>query len=235
MADVLAIGAHPDDIELSIGALLASVRRQGLAFSLVHLTRGEAATRGTPEKRALEAAAAAQVLGARDVTILDLGDGRLRDSDAARQELIPIIRREQPVLLLAPWIEDDHPDHAAAGILVRSAWYLAGIYKSSPTAPSPHRPRLLFHYPSHHVPPHLSCVTVLKEDVDSQMEAIRCYKSQFHDPDSVEPPTRISSASFLESIVARLRHFGSLIQSDYAVPLIVPGPLPIPNLASLLR
>ncbi|MBI4879047.1 MAG: bacillithiol biosynthesis deacetylase BshB1 [Planctomycetes bacterium] len=235
MVEVLAIGAHPDDIELRIGGLLASLRRQGVEFTLVHLTRGEAGTRGSPEQRKLEAAAAAELLGARQATILDLGDGRLEDSAASRQELIPIIRKERPALILAPWVEDDHPDHAAAGKLARSAWYLAGISRSAPTSLPAHRARAIWHYPSHLMPRPTCCVALLKEDVDIQMASIRCYKSQFYDPDSTEPPTRISDPSFLDGVKARLRYLGSLINAEYAAPLVLHGPLPVPNLAALLR
>src|SRR5258706_4077097 len=119
MIDVLAIGAHPDDVELGMGGLLLRLRDAGKSVAILDLTRGEGATRGSPEIRAKEAAAAAALLGAQERTILDLGDGRLEPGIAVRRAIVDAVRRLKPSLVLAPRPGDLHPDHDAAGAAVR--------------------------------------------------------------------------------------------------------------------
>ena len=227
MVDVLAIGAHPDDVELRIGGTLAALRRQGHSTSILHLTRGEMSTRGTVERRAEESARAAATLGAAPLEILDLGDGRLQDTPANRGQVTQVIRRLQPLLLLVPHPNDEHPDHAAAGQICKAAWYLAGIRKVAPTDAAPHRPRALWFYPGHEVPEPSLVVAITLLDQEQKRAAIRCYASQFHDPDSREPATRISEASFLEGCEARSRYFGSIIGAEFGEPFVTLSPTPV--------
>ncbi|MFH0945156.1 MAG: bacillithiol biosynthesis deacetylase BshB1 [Planctomycetota bacterium] len=224
MIDVLAVGAHPDDVELRIGGTLAALRRLGHSFSILHLTQGERATRGSVAHRKEEAARAADILGADQHQILDLGDGRLEENEVSRQAVIAVIRAQKPSLLLAPFPEDEHPDHAAAGRIAHAAWYLAGIPRVPPESVPPHRPRALWFYPGHQTPAASLVVELAKEDLDRKFAAIRCYSSQFHDPDSTEPETRISHPSFLDGCLGRLRFFGSQIGTAFGEPFITPTP-----------
>ena len=127
--DVLAFSPHPDDAELGCGGTLAALSPRGLSFGIVDLTRGEMATRGTPEIRAREAREAARILGARFRETLDLGDGGLRTDRAAELRVVEAVRRARPRVVLAPLPADRHPDHARAGRLVPEAAWYAGLAK----------------------------------------------------------------------------------------------------------
>lgn len=234
MVDVLAVGAHPDDIELSVGATLAAFARRGFSIALVHLTRGEAGTRGTPDGRLAEAAAAARSLNASSMDVLDLGDGRLADDPPSRAAIIARIRALRPRLLLAPLPQDQHPDHAAAGRLVKAAWYLAGIARIAEGTGAPFRPPRLWHFPAHEIPAPSHVIEVTEADLERKMTAIRCYISQFHDPRSQEPETRISAAGFLDDVVARMRYFGSLVGTRYAEPFHTSLPLHVLDPTALI-
>ena len=226
MTGVLAIGAHPDDVEIFAGGTLARFARLGQPVFILHLTRGEASTRGTPESRRVEAAAAADALGA-EMQILDLGDGHLRDDDRTRDAVIDVIRQRRPRLLIGPYPSDEHPDHAVTGQIVKAAWYLAGIEKAgAPTRP-PHRPDALWFYASHEpVEPNL-IVALDHEDVDRLDRSVRCYGSQFHDPDSSEPETRLTRRRYTDSILARRVHHGSRVDRDFGEAFLASRPLVI--------
>lgn len=206
--DVLAVGAHPDDVELGCGGLLAALSRRGLTTAILDLTRGEAGTRGTPETRAREAAEAARLLGARFRETLDLGDGNLRTDRAAELAVIEVVRRSRPRLVIAPLPSDRHPDHVRAGRLVSDAAFYAGL-RAIVTGHAPHRPQQVVYYPSTFLaePTFLVDISAV---LDVKLSAVRAYRSQFHDPDSTEPPTFISTPEFLEGITARARGFGRL-------------------------
>jgi bacillithiol biosynthesis deacetylase BshB1 len=227
--DILAIGAHPDDIEIFCGGALARFQRLGARIGLLHLTRGEAGTRGTPEERAAEAAAAAATLGAIHHRILDLGDGALTDRPELRVPLIEELRRTRPEYLVTHWRSDDHPDHAATGALVKAAWYQAGIRRSIAAPLEPHRPRQILYFPSHEHPQPRFVVPLEPQDVERKFAAIRCYASQFDPARSHEPRTRISDPSFLVAIEARLRFYGSLIGAEYGEAFVTDQPLAIGN------
>jgi bacillithiol biosynthesis deacetylase BshB1 len=204
--DVLAIGPHPDDVELGCGGTLAALARRGFTFGICDLTRGEMGTRGTPDVRAAEARKAAGILGASFRETLDLGDGGLRTDRAAELALISVIRRARPRLVLAPHREDRHPDHVRASRLVTDAAWYAGL-KALETGSPAHRPQQVVYYPTSFVatPSFLVDVT----DVFSvKLAAIRAYASQFHDPLSREAETYISTSGFLDGITARAQAFG---------------------------
>lgn len=234
MIDVLAIGAHPDDIELFAGGTLAHFRRRGARIGLLHLTRGEAASRGSPDLRAREARAAADVLGASELRILDLGDGGLRDDDRSRAAVIDVMRSWTPRLVLAQLPSDDHPDHAAAGAIAKSAWYLAGIRNVARGA-DPHRARSLWFFPCHEVPPPQFVVTLSPADFETKRAALACYDSQFVRRSDSEVSTRISDPAFLDGMYARTRAWGSLVGAQYGEPFVLPGPLPVDDPMALLR
>ena len=211
--DVLALGAHADDIELTCGGTLIVLKERGHSFGIVDLTRGEMGTRGTAETRAREAKRAAEILGAAFRETLDFGDGGLRVDRENELALIELIRRERPRLILAPYPEDRHPDHRRAGELVTDAAFYAGLRKIETESPA-HRPQQTIYFSTAyiHAPTFVVDVTAA---MDRRFEAIRSYKSQFHDPASAEPKTLLSQESFLRAIEGRARHFGFLIGAEF--------------------
>jgi bacillithiol biosynthesis deacetylase BshB1 len=223
--DVLAIGAHPDDVDMICGGTLAKLAGRGKSVAIVDLTRGEMATRGTPEGRAEEAQAAAKALGAGQRIILDMGDGHLENNAANRQQLIEVIRDLRPTLILAHYWDDLHPDHAAAGHLVRAIMYPVGFAKY-PAQGDPYRPNEVLFFMAH-TPFVPSFVVDISETHERKMAAIRCFASQFYRAESTEPPTGISQPEFLEKLAARARHFGALIGRQYGEPFIVTRTVPM--------
>lgn len=235
MADVLAIGAHPDDVELTMGGLLLRLRDAGRSVAILDLTRGEGGTRGTPETRAREAAEAARLLGAAERTILDHGDGRLEPSLEVRRSVVDAIRRHRPSLVVAPHAADLHPDHAAAGEAVRAVRYVCGMAKWSPGPHPPHRPRSWL-WSLHHnsdLPP--SLVVDVTPVFARKAALVRCFASQLHDPASREPPTGIASEDFLPRWEARHRWFGEKAGVRYGEPYFHEGPVPVDDPLALLR
>jgi len=215
--DVLAFGPHPDDVELGCGGTLASLAGRGRGVGIVDLTRGEMATRGTPETRSAEAAEAARLLGARFRVNLDLGDGDLRTDRAAQLLVVEAVRRARPRLVLAPWTEDRHPDHERAGRLVAEAAWYAGLAKLETGLPA-HRPDQVVFYAAYALlaPTFLVDVTATFE---TKRAALRAYRSQFHDPSapsSGEPETYVSSKSFWDGVEARACAYGRIANVAYA-------------------
>lgn len=211
--DVLAIGAHPDDIELTCGGTLVCWKARGGTFGIVDLTRGEMGTRGDAETRERESHRAAEILGAAFRETLDFGDGGLALSRENELALIDVIRREKPRIVLTSFPGDRHPDHRRAGELVRDASFYAGLRKIETKHPA-HRPQQTIYFSTAYV--HEPTFVV---DVTSAMEtrraAIRAFSSQFHDPTSAEPQTTLSQQGFLETIDARARYFGFMIGVDF--------------------
>ncbi len=212
--DVLAIAAHPDDVELTCGGTLASLKARGYRFGIVDLTRGEMGTRGTPEIRAAEARRAAEILGADFRDTLDLGDGGLRRDRDAELAVIDVIRRETPRLIFTPYPDDRHPDHRRAGQIVTDAAYYAGLRRIETKHPA-HRPQQTLYFSTFeaHEPDFLVDVTPF---IDIRRAAMRAFASQFHDPRSTEPQTKLSQASFLDALEARSRNYGWMIGVEFA-------------------
>ncbi len=220
--EVLAVGAHPDDVELGCGGTLVHLARLGRRVGLLDLTRGEAGTRGTPETRAAEAAESARILGARFRDGLDLGDGNLRVDRAAELEVIAVIRRRRPRLVFAPLPNDRHPDHVRAGRLVTDAAFYAGL-RSLETGLPPHRPQQVVYFPSTFLAEPTFLVDVTGT-LETKLAAVRAFRSQFFDPASKEPATFISSPEFLEGVTARARAFGRLANVGAAEGFVSPRP-----------
>ncbi len=223
--DVLAIGAHPDDVDMICGGTLAKLAARGRSIAILDLTRGEMGTRGSPEIRAREAAAAAEVLGARERLTLDLGDGRLENSAGNRHQLIEVIRRMRPTLILTHFWEDLHADHAAAGQLVRAVMYPVGFAKY-PAEGEPYRPNEVLFFMAH-TPFEPSFVVDIDGFHERKMEAVRCFASQFYQPGSTEPDTGISQPDFLVRLEARARYFGGLIGRAFGEPFLVTRQVPM--------
>lgn len=220
--DLLFFGAHPDDIELSSGGTIAKSTREGLRVGMVDLTRGEMGTRGTPQTRKKEAAAAARALGATFRISLDFGDGQLRTGREEELVLIDIFRQAKPRVAIAPYPDDRHPDHTRTGRIVTEAGFYAGL-RSLETAHPAHRPQVVAYYMQNYMVPPSFVVDVTK-DWKTKMKSVYSYKSQFYDPKSKEPTTFISDPKFLEMIDARGRHFGALIGGGYGEAFITKQP-----------
>lgn len=229
--ELVAFVAHPDDAELNCGGTLALAAARGQRVAVVDLTRGELGTRGTPERRAEEAALAARALGLSARINLGLPDGHLHDTDEARRAVVDILRRLRPTVVIAPPLEDHHPDHAAAGRILANSVYLAGVARYAPGL-EPWRPHALLHYLGSRagVPRLVVDVTPAHE---ARRAAILCYRSQFHDPDSKEPATRISHPQFLEAIEGTSRRYGALIGVPFGEAFTSAEPVPTTDLVGL--
>lgn len=221
--DLLAIGPHPDDVEISCGGWLALAADRGQTVGIVDLTRGERATNGTVEVRAAEAAAAATVLGVALRENAGLPDGELRADDEGQVAVVvEALRRLRPDLLLAPWFEDSHPDHGAAYGLARRAAFLAGLVNFRPDLGAPHRPRRLLHYPQRHeARPDL--VVDVTAAADRKRAAIACHVSQVG-PGVATPLNHGVSA---EAWAVRDRYWGASIGVAHGEPYVLGAPVPV--------
>ncbi len=240
--DILAIGAHPDDIELACGGTLAVLARSGRKVGLVHLTSGEAGSRGTPEGRRREARAAAAALGAGTVEFLACGDGALRTGTQEEDAVIEVLRRLRPELILGPSASDRHPDHGRAHQLVEAACFYSGLAKRSVEAGGgearePHRPAAVFHYMPHD-PFEPKFVVDVSAVWDRKLAALDCYASQLHQSEAERrahgPPTKVASPEYRLAFEGRARHFGLLIGAEFGEPFASRLPLAVRDPFSLL-
>jgi len=231
--DVLAFGAHPDDVELGCGGTLASLTQSGRKVGIVHMTSGEAGTRGSAAERQAEAASAAEALGVPHLEFLDFGDGSLRTSKQEEDQLITVLRRWRPEIVLAPAPQDRHPDHGRAHSLVRDACFYSGLGKRG--SGDAHRPAAMFSYLQHDIAAPTFIIDVTSS-WQRKMVALDAYSSQIHQPGKEqrdEPQTKISSAMFRAAVEGRARHFGQQIGVEFGEPFISHGPLAIADLFGL--
>jgi bacillithiol biosynthesis deacetylase BshB1 len=221
--EVLAFSPHPDDAEIGCGGALALAARRGLRVGVVDLTDGERATRGTPAGRATEREEATRTLGLSERISLGLPDGELGPSRSAVAMVVEVIRETTPRIVLAPNGVDRHPDHEAAGRLVRQGCFQAGL-GSVGTGPL-HRPLHQFSYMAHS-PFDPSFVVDISSVWEEKRAAVACYRSQFS-PDGGEPATALSSGGFLELLEVRARWFGAMIGGRHGEPYLSRGPVPL--------
>ncbi|MCZ2084630.1 MAG: bacillithiol biosynthesis deacetylase BshB1 [Flavobacteriales bacterium] len=217
--DILAIGAHPDDVELGCGGTLAKLISEGKTVAVVDLTQGELGTRGTNLTRAEEAANASKILGFSDRVNLKMKDGFLQNSEEYQMQIVRVIRKYQPEIVFANSIDDRHPDHAKASKLISDACFLSGLVKIETTLDNENqkawRPKQIFNYIQwKNVTPHF--VVDVSDFMSKKIEACLAYKTQFYDPTSKEPMTPISSKDFLESLTYRAQDLGRLSGVDFA-------------------
>ncbi len=234
--EVLAIGAHPDDVELGCGGTLALLVAQGYRVGILHLTRGERGTRGTLAEREAEARAAGAALGVDLVEFLDCGDGAFRHGEAEEDALIAVLRRLRPELILGPTPNDRHPDHGRAHQLVADAAFYAGLARRAATdGRAPHRPAAVFSYLQHDLfTP--SLVVDVSQTFERKLAALRTYSSQLYQPDQprAEPLTKVASPEFWHAVEGRARHFGLLIGVAFGEPFFSRTPLAVHDLMTLL-
>jgi bacillithiol biosynthesis deacetylase BshB1 len=219
---VLALGAHPDDVELCCGGWLLLAEQRGQRVVVVDLTRGELATNGTVEERAAEAQAAAAVLGLALRENLGLPDGGLRaDDEEQLAAVVGALRRHRPQLLLAPCLEARHPDHAAAGLLAQRATFFAGLRRYRPELGAPHRPLRLLSYPERH-DVRADLVVDVSAVYERKLAAVRCHRSQFGGEQ-----TLLVQPLGLEAFTVRDRYWGASIGVSHGEPYVLGAPVPI--------
>ncbi|WP_417428411.1 bacillithiol biosynthesis deacetylase BshB1 [Halpernia sp.] len=217
--DFLAMGAHPDDVELGCGGTLAKLISEGKTVAIVDLTRGELGTRGTDQTRAQEAKTACEILGIAHRENLGMKDGFLKNSDEYQMQIVKIIRKYKPEILFCNAIDDRHPDHAKAAKLISDACFLAGLKKIETELNGENqevwRPKQIFHYIQwKNITPDF--VYDISDFMNKKIEACLAYKTQFYNPESKEPITPIATKDFLESLTYRAQDLGRLSGVNFA-------------------
>ncbi len=216
--DILALAAHPDDVELSSAGTLIKAIQQGKKAGIVDFTRGELGTRGTPEIRMQEASAAAKIMGLSARENLGFRDGFFKNDEAHQLEVVKAIRKYQPEIVLANAVDDRHPDHGRASLLSKEACFLAGLAmietEVDGVKQAPWRPKAVYHY-IQSIPHTPDFIVDVSSAWETKMDAIRAFKTQFHDPNSGGTQTYISSPRFMKMVDSRGIHYGHEIGVEY--------------------
>jgi len=235
--DILAFGAHPDDVELGCGGTIAKEVSLGKKVGIVDLTRGELGTRGTAETRDQESAAAAKILGVAIRENLNMRDGFFVNDEEHQLAIIRMLRKYQPEIVLCNAIDDRHIDHGKGSKLVSDACFLSGLlkvetdYNGQPQ--KAWRPKLVYHYMQwKNATPDF--VVDISGFNSKRVEAILAYSSQFYDPKSAEPETPIATKNFLESLSYRAQDLGRLIGTEYGEGFTVERYLAVNSLGDLI-
>lgn len=217
--DILAFGAHPDDVELSCSGTLVLEINKGKNAGIIDLTRGEMGTRGSAETRAEEAAKAADIMGVHIRENLGFKDALFPNDETHKLEVIRVLRKYQPEVVFCNAVKDRHIDHGRASQLVSEACFLSGLKKYKTCLKgenqNPWRPKQIYHYIQwYDIEPDF--VVDISSTIETKIKAVKAYATQFHNPKSKAPETPISSSNFMESISYRARNFGRVIGVDYA-------------------
>jgi bacillithiol biosynthesis deacetylase BshB1 len=219
--DILAFGAHPDDVELGCGGTLAKEVAKGKKVGIIDLTRGELGTRGSAETRDIESEEAAHILGVSVRTNMEFEDGFFINNKAHQIELIKMIRLYRPEIVICNAIDDRHIDHAKGSRLVSDSCFLSGLLKIDTRHENqdgwqePWRPKAVYHFIQwKELQPDVA--VDISDYMEQKMRSVLAYKTQFYDPDSEEPETPISSKNFTDSVRYRARNLGRLVGCEYA-------------------
>jgi bacillithiol biosynthesis deacetylase BshB1 len=219
--DILVFGAHPDDAELGAGATIAKEVSRGKKVGIIDLTRGELGTRGSAEIRDQEAAKAAKILGVEIRENMEFADGFFINDKWHQMEIIKMVRKYRPEVIICNAVEDRHIDHGKGSQLVSDACFLSGLVKISTQLngtdqeQEPWRPKRVYHFIQwKNLEPDF--VVDVSGFIEKKREAILAYESQFYDPKSNEPETPISSKNFTDSIIYRSRDLGRLVGVEHA-------------------
>ncbi|PLK44638.1 bacillithiol biosynthesis deacetylase BshB1 [Emticicia sp. TH156] len=217
--DILVMAAHPDDAEMSCAGTMAAAIAKGKKVGIVDFTRGELGTRGTPEIRAAESAAASAILKISARENLGFRDGFYKNDEEHQMKLISVIRKYQPDIVLANAVEDRHPDHGKGAALALDACFLSGLRMIQTTDATGNlqaawRPKHLYNYiQDRHIKPDF--VVDISDYWDIKEASIRAYKSQFYDPNSTEPESYLTSPEFFEFLKARSQEMGHPIGARF--------------------
>ncbi len=235
--DILAFGAHPDDVELGCAGTIAKEVALGKKVGIIDLTRGELGTRGSAIIRDQEANAAAKILGVSIRENLNMRDGFFVNDEEHQLEVIKIIRKYKPDIVLCNAVDDRHVDHGKGSKLVSDACFLSGLIKIetqyNEVKQEAWRPKLVYHYIQwKNLQPDF--VVDITGYNDKRVESILAYTSQFYNPNSDEPETPIASKNFLESLNYRAKDLGRIIGVDYAEGFTVERYLAINSLGDLI-
>jgi N-acetylglucosamine malate deacetylase 1 len=223
--DVLAFGAHPDDVELFAGGTMAKMAALGYSTGIVDMTRGELGTRGTAALRRHEAAKAAEILRVKVRENLGLSDGEVSVTPQARLKVIRLLRKYRPQLVLTHYWDDRHPDHAHTSRLVAEAVHHSGLAKIK-TGQERHRPRIILYFK---IPPHTipSFIVDVSDHIEQRTAAIAAHRSQLFDPSSREPSTTLSQPDFLTHVETIHSFYGTLIGKKKGEAFYIKGILEI--------
>jgi bacillithiol biosynthesis deacetylase BshB1 len=235
--DILAFGAHPDDIELGCGATIAKEISLGKSVGMIDLTRGELGTRGSAEIRDTEAENAAKILNVAVRENLSFRDGFFKNNEKHQLEIIRVIRKYKPEIVLCNAIDDRHIDHGKGSKLVSDSCFLSGLLKIETslngTIQEPWRPKVVYHYIQwKNIEPDF--VVDISGFLDTKLKAIMAYDSQFYNPNTSEPETPITSKNFLDSVKYRAQDLGRLIGTDYGEGFTVERYLAVNSLDNLI-
>lgn len=235
--DILAFGAHPDDVELGCSGTIAKEISLGNKVGIIDLTRGELGTRGSAEIRDAEAAKAAKVLGIQARENLQMRDGFFVNDEKHQLEIIKMIRKYRPEIVLCNAIDDRHIDHPKGSQLVSDACFLSGLRRIETQLDNKNqeawRPKLVYHYIQwKNLEPDF--VVDISAFIDIKMESILAYDSQFYNPDTKEPETPIATKNFLDSVKYRAQDLGRIIGTEYAEGFTVERYLAVNSLSSLI-
>ena len=236
--DILAFGVHPDDVELSCAGVLLVEQLKGKKTGIIDLTQGELGTRGTAGTRKLEATAAAKILGVDVRENLTMADGFFENNEAHQRKIITVLRTYQPEIILCNAPSDRHPDHGRSARLVSDAAFLSGLKKIETAKDGIQqeawRPKYVFNYIQDKFlqPDFVIDITAVFEQ---KVEAIKAYGTQFHNTDSNEPQTYISTPDFLDSVVYRHKWFGKMIGVKYAEGFISEKMIGFNNFDALIK
>lgn len=236
MIDILAIGAHPDDVELSAAGTLLVHKNMGYKTAVVDLTRGELGTRGSAELRDKEAAKSAEILGLSERMNLELADGFFEESQESLLKLVGAIRHFRPKIVLANAVNDRHPDHARAASFISRACFLSGLQKIVTEMHGKHqlahRPQAVYNFiQERYIKPDI--IVDITPFFSQKMESVLAFGSQFYLAGSTEPNTPISGKEYLEFLDARARDFGRLINVQYGEGFTLQRPAGVADLMHL--
>lgn len=236
--DILAIGSHPDDVELGCSGTLISEIKRGKKVGIIDLTQGELGTRGTIETRYQEAADSAKIMGVAVRENLKMRDGFFRNDEAHQMQLIQVIRKYQPEIVIGNILEDRHPDHGRAGWLIYDACFFSGLRQiktldANGGEQEKWRPKMLLHYiqDRFYEPDIIIDVSAVWEQ---RMEAVKAFRTQFLPDGSNDPQTYISSPEFMEALTARARSLGKRIGVKYGEGFVSKKNIGLRNLDALI-
>lgn len=216
--DILVLAVHPDDAELGCSGTIARHIALGKKVGIVDFTRGELGTRGSAEIRDREAAAAAQILGLHARENLGFRDGFFQNDEAHQLEVVKVIRKYRPEIIITNALDDRHPDHKRAGDLSNDACFLSGLAKIATELDGQQqehwRPSLILQFiQDRYIQPDI--IVDISEHMESKLASIKAYGTQFFNPEVDEAPTYISSPEFFDSVIGRAREFGKSIGATY--------------------
>lgn len=235
--DILAFGAHPDDVELSCAGTLIKHIKLDYTVAIVDLTRGELGTRGNAALRDKEAAEAAKIMGVKYRENLDMRDGFFVNDDEHQLAVARMIRKYKPRVVFCNAVTDRHPDHGKGSKLVSDACFMAGLIKvkteQDGVEQTAHRPEAVYHYiQDRYMKPGI--LVDISDVIEQRMQSIKAYASQFYNPDSVEPGTAISSKEFMQMLESRPAEWGRSIGVKYAEGFTVERLIGVKNIFDLL-